>query len=243
MSVTNTPDRGRLKRDHVATQLRAAIREGRYGRGMMLPGEVELAAEFDVSRGTIRQALQELSGLRLIETRSGIGSFVLFDDQEFSDPASWSRPLVGSGVVIESRVLRMERIVDHELAATVGLDTVEFLALDRTRHVVDGQPVSLERSRVPAVGPLAAAPHDGLINDSLAATMAVAGLVPARVEQWIGHAPLGADDASALGRETGEGFLQVVRIARAADGAFVEKVVSWLDPERFRVHVISGSLR
>jgi len=243
MSTVNSPRRVRLKRDLVSMELRDAIREGRYGRGAMLPGELELAQQFDVSRGTIRQALQELSEERLIETRSGVGSFVLFDDHEFSDPTSWGMPLLGSDVTIESQILRMERVVDQELAATVGLPAVEFLALDRTRHVVDGKPVSLERSRVPAIGALAAAPEEGLVNGSLAATIAAAGLVPARIEQWIGVAPLNDVDAALLDRLPGEPFLQLVRIARDADGAFVERVVSWLDPARFRVHVVSGDLR
>ncbi|WP_167133132.1 GntR family transcriptional regulator [Paramicrobacterium chengjingii] len=232
-----------LKQDLVSTKIRQAIHDGRYGRGSMLPGEVELAQQFDVSRGTVRKALQELSNQNLIETRSGVGSFVMFDDHEFSDSTSWGQPLVGSDVTIESKVLRMERIVDHELAATVGLASVDFLALDRTRHVVDGKAVSLERSKVPAVGALARTPEDGLVDGSLASTMAAAGLVPARIEQWIGIAPLSAADAAILSREPGDLFLHLVRIARAADGAFVERVVSLLDPTRFRVHVVSGDLK
>lgn len=239
----STPPVRSLKHDLVFSELREAIRQGRYSRGAMLPGELELAQQFDVSRGTVRKALQELANERLIQTRSGVGSVVMFDDHELSDSTSWGQPLVGSDVTFDSQILRMECVVDHEFAATVGIDSVDFLAVDRTRHVAEGKPVSLERSRVPAVGSLARAPEEGLIDNSLAATMAASGLTPARVEQWISVAPLSPEDAAILSRESGELFLHLVRIARAADGAFVERVVSWLDPARFRVHVVSGDLK
>ncbi|MGO1410048.1 GntR family transcriptional regulator [Microbacterium sp. JB110] len=239
----SSPSVRSLKHDLISSELRDAIRAGRYSRGAMLPGEVELAQQFDVSRGTVRKALQELSNERLIHTRSGVGSVVMFDDHEFSDSTSWGLPLVGSDVTIDSQILRMERTADHEFAATVGNDSVDFLAVDRTRHVAEGRPVSLERSRVPAVGALARAPEDGLIDNSLAATMAASGLAPARIEQWISTAPLSAEDAAILSRESGELFLHLIRIARGADGEFIERVVSWLDPARFRVHVTSGDLR
>ena len=71
--------------------------------------------------------------------------------------------------------------------------------------------------------------------------MAAAGVVPASGEQWIAVAPLNAEDARLLDREPGALFLTAVRLARDANGEFVEKVVSWLDPERFRLHVRFGS--
>ncbi len=44
--------------------------------GQKLPSENELAAQFGVSRVTVRNALQRLSGLGLLETRFGEGSFI-----------------------------------------------------------------------------------------------------------------------------------------------------------------------
>jgi GntR family transcriptional regulator len=118
---------------------------------------------------------------------------------------------------------------------------MEFLALDRVRRLADGTAVSLERSRVPAVGIIGTVPQTGLVEESLSKTMAEAGLVAESGEQWIAVAALSAEDARILGREAGELFLNSVRVARDADGRFVEKVVSWLDPERFRLHMTFGS--
>jgi GntR family transcriptional regulator len=127
------------------------------------------------------------------------------------------------------------------LAAEVASSSLNFLALDRVRRLSDGQAISLERSRVPAVGALARVPEEGLLDDSLTATMAAAEIIPASGEQWIAVAPLNAEDARLLDREPGALFLTAVRLARDSDGGFVEKVVSWLDPDRFRLHVRFGS--
>src|SRR2546428_5569163 len=50
------------------------IAEGRYRDGS--PGDLELAAEFSVSRGTVRQALDRLARSGLIVRHQGRGSFV-----------------------------------------------------------------------------------------------------------------------------------------------------------------------
>lgn len=60
----------------VAAALVAAIESGRYPPGSRLPAEIDLAAEFDVSRGTLRQALAALRSKGFIEAVPGRGSFV-----------------------------------------------------------------------------------------------------------------------------------------------------------------------
>ncbi|MDQ1566912.1 MAG: GntR family transcriptional regulator, partial [Actinomycetota bacterium] len=50
------------------------IAEGRYRDGF--PGDLDLAAEFSVSRGTVRQALERLARSGLIVRHQGRGSFV-----------------------------------------------------------------------------------------------------------------------------------------------------------------------
>jgi GntR family transcriptional regulator len=52
------------------------IRSGAYPPGSLLPPENELAAEFKVSRATIRSAFDRLEARGLIVRRQGIGTFV-----------------------------------------------------------------------------------------------------------------------------------------------------------------------
>ncbi len=60
----------------VAAALRADIDEGRWKVGERMPTEVELAARFDVSRNTVRQALDVLHSMNLVRRQQGSGTFV-----------------------------------------------------------------------------------------------------------------------------------------------------------------------
>lgn len=60
----------------IEEQLKQEILDGKWKAGERLPSEHDLSEIFQVSRVSIRQALQSLSAQGLIETRSGNGSFV-----------------------------------------------------------------------------------------------------------------------------------------------------------------------
>ena len=62
--------------EQVFEQMKAQISSGSWKTGEKLPSETELAGIFHVSRVTIRNALQRLSTMGLVETRFGEGSFV-----------------------------------------------------------------------------------------------------------------------------------------------------------------------
>jgi len=56
--------------------LRAEIISGQLAPGQQLPTEDELGATYELSRGTVRKAIEQLEAERLIRTEQGIGSFV-----------------------------------------------------------------------------------------------------------------------------------------------------------------------
>ena len=62
--------------EQVFAQLKSQLLEGVWKPGDKLPGENDLAAAMGVSRVSIRGAIQRLTALGLIETRTGEGSFV-----------------------------------------------------------------------------------------------------------------------------------------------------------------------
>ena len=63
--------------DQVASALEAEIREGRIQAGDKLPTEAALAQQFEVSRTVVREAISRLQAAGQVETRHGIGTFVL----------------------------------------------------------------------------------------------------------------------------------------------------------------------
>lgn len=62
--------------DVIMEQLEAMILEGSLKPGQQLPPERTLASQFEVSRPSLREALQKLSARGLIISRQGGGSFV-----------------------------------------------------------------------------------------------------------------------------------------------------------------------
>ncbi|MEV5747155.1 GntR family transcriptional regulator [Actinoallomurus sp. NPDC052308] len=61
----------------IAAELIEAIEAGDYPAGSQLPGEAQLAEQFQASRNTIRSALGELDGRGLVEVVHGKGRIVL----------------------------------------------------------------------------------------------------------------------------------------------------------------------
>lgn len=60
----------------VLADLMTKIETGAYPPGALLPPEMELAEQYQVSRGTVREAMRKLAELRLIHRQPGKGTFV-----------------------------------------------------------------------------------------------------------------------------------------------------------------------
>jgi len=60
----------------VSRQLGVAIVTGKYAPGDILPGEIEIAEKFGISRSVVREALRMLSARGLIESKPKIGTRV-----------------------------------------------------------------------------------------------------------------------------------------------------------------------
>lgn len=66
------------KKTRVINELIRRIESGQMSSGALLPGE-NLRPEFNVSRGTLREALSELKRRNFIATQTGVGSIVTYD--------------------------------------------------------------------------------------------------------------------------------------------------------------------
>ena len=75
MSVTSDKSQDRLYQD-LARSLLEELASGRYPVGARLPAERELAATYNVSRPTVREAMIALEVQGLVEVRVGSGAYV-----------------------------------------------------------------------------------------------------------------------------------------------------------------------
>ena len=224
-----------LKHQRIAAILAREIRSGSVGRGAQLPGEVELAKRFAVSRNTVRSALAVLSEDGLITTRTGKGSFVLFDGRPLDDRLGWTQALAEQGVETQVRVLAMTVEQDHDLAERLALDSPDVVVVQRLRVIVGGEAISIERSCLPAVDGLRDLPERGLENGSITTTLSRAGFHLDHGEQRLRGRPLDPEEAELLGRPEGTWFLHTRRTSWTADDRFAEQVDSLLDPRHFEL--------
>ncbi|MDT7797115.1 MAG: GntR family transcriptional regulator [Actinomycetota bacterium] len=225
------------KREQLVGDLSDLIRSGRLAHGDRLPGENQLALQYQVSRGTVRSALSELQQLELISTQAGVGSFVTFDGVQLDQRLGWARALADAGAPVTTELLGIKTVEDAGLEEEFGEHN--YIAVRRLRRE-HGRGISLETATVPAIGPLAELPETGLRDDSLTRTLEAAGRVSVGGDQWISTERLDACAAELLGRSIGELFLRAERTSVDVEGQLVERVVSLLDPDRFQFHLTFG---
>jgi GntR family transcriptional regulator len=90
--------------------LMASLEQGEWKPGELIPSEMELAARFQVSQGTVRKAVDELAAENLLMRRQGKGTFVA----THHEPRAQYRflrlqPDEGGGAPAQSRFLECRR--------------------------------------------------------------------------------------------------------------------------------------
>ena len=129
----------------LASLFRNKIAGGDWTVGSRIPNVADLAVEFSVARGTIRQAMGELEGDGLIERFRGKGSFVRsspLENHAHKLEADWAS-IITAHEGAEIRVL--ENLPATQLpafAANEGKPLAEYQMMRRL-HLRDGQPYLL----------------------------------------------------------------------------------------------------
>lgn len=229
---------GLAKAELVARTLEREIRDGRAPHGAPLASETALTRRFAVSRNTVRRGLELLAQQGLITTRTGVGSFVTYNGTTIDGALGWSVALSREAGEVETRVLDIRQGPCARADGALGGGGV-YLCVDRLRFcTVFGHGISLERSRLPWRDGFARLVTDGLVGNSISATLASFGLVPAGGREVAGVLPaLGPEEAAIMGRVSGTPMLRLERMVRDAGGVWLEYVDSLLDPERFGLQV------
>lgn len=125
----------------VADQLRQLILSGVIESGDRLPTEADLAADFGVSRSTVRESLRVLASLGLINTLRGTtgGTFVAkVQANQVSQYLETSIGLMsGSDEVSVTEMLEAREVLEVPAA--------RLAAIRRQQHHIDGLGLALER--------------------------------------------------------------------------------------------------
>jgi GntR family transcriptional regulator len=206
----------------LVTELRRRLAEGAYAE--RFPTEMELTAEFEVSRATVREAVRRMKDEGLLDARRGSGTFVVRRRLDEVVLGSLASAIAAAGLAEESEVLRLEEAPagdpTHSAAATaLAVDaSTPVVWLERLRSAA-GRPLALDVSAIsvdaPIRGQLVAADlQRGSIYDLLAERFGVQ--VTGAVEQ-VRAVQVGPAEAARLELDADEGVLEVERVTYAGN--------------------------
>jgi GntR family transcriptional regulator len=194
----------------VADDIKAAIAAGAYPPGALLPSEAELAEQYSVSRGTVRQAFAALRADGVIASRRGARRVVIGGPrvQSFGELLSFSRWARAIGEVPSGRVVSLDRRPGSPAETPrLGLpDGAPVYHLVRVR-LLSGRPVMLERAVYPERVGILVAGLD-LTVDSITQRLEELGIVFADAEHVIDAMSATAEDARLLGVRPGVPLLR-----------------------------------
>ncbi len=201
--------------------VRARIERGHWQPGQQLPSETELCKEFNLSRGTVRQALSELVREGMLHRRRGKGSFVARpkkaqDLMSASSFSSYARDVAGSELgnrLISVTLSRAAGPLAESLEIGEGSEVIEICKV----KLNEGQPFFLVTSYLPrsAHPGLEAEDHSrGSLIDLLQDRY---GIHVTRVKGWFEPVLVNEHEASLLEVEKGSPAMLYERL-RYTDG-------------------------
>ncbi|WP_273398769.1 GntR family transcriptional regulator [Traorella massiliensis] len=137
----------------VKEEILRIIKEEKLKPGDSLPTEAELEERFNVSRTTIRTAINELKNEGYVIKQQGSGTFVANNSYEecVAVLQSFAEDALKHGQEVESIVLGLELIIpNQELLQLLEIDEEVLLKLQRVRYI-DQEPVNLTTSYLPKI--------------------------------------------------------------------------------------------
>jgi len=220
--------------------LREQIGAGTFARGTRLPGEVALAAEFGVSRMTMRRALNQLVAEGLVHRRAGAGTFVQGEGGSpvlRADLTDVFAHLKEMGRRSGVRLLSFAYVSPPDsVADALGLAAGECAQRSVRVRLVDDAPLSFLTTHVPERIGLTYTEAD-LATTPLLELLERSGVAAERASQTIGATLAGPEVAQALDVGLGAPLLSLTRVVHGADDRGVEHLHALYRPDRFSFHM------
>lgn len=125
----------------VAEKLKEDIFSGKYPVGTMLPTETELEKLFDVSKITVRKAIELLAADEYVEKKSGKGTTVLSERpyNKLSKAISFTQILENSNLNVEKRILAVKKVELTENEKASEYFGTEAICFERM-YLLSGKP-------------------------------------------------------------------------------------------------------
>lgn len=186
-----------------------------------IPTERDLAIDFDVSRITVRKAVDGLVSEGLLTRRRGAGTFVVGArvEKNFSKLSSFSQDMISRGRKPSSKWIgRATGAVTPEEALSLGLSPGSLVYRFHRIRYADGVTMAIEQSTIPGY----CLPSPDVVKDSLYEALEAAGHLPVRALQRLRAIAFTPEQAEALEIAAGQPGLFIERRGFLADGRAAE---------------------
>jgi GntR family transcriptional regulator len=200
-----------------------AIRAEFVHPGDALPSERDIAAKLEVSRVTVRKAVQQLVREGVLLQRHGSGTYVAPQpsrvEQSLSQLTSFTEDMARRGMAVHAKWL--DRGIYHpspEETVILGLSSTDSVARIARLRISGDTPLAIERASLSA----RILPDPDAIGTSLYAHLEKDGNRPVRAIQRIRAVSLGDEDAALLEVGPGVASLHIERTSYLPSGRVVE---------------------
>ncbi len=200
-----------------------AVARGAIRPGDALPSERDLASKVDVSRVTVRKAVQYLVQDGVLVQRHGSGTFVAPQprrvEQSLGQLTSFAEDMARRGLPLRSVLLdRGTYDPSPEETMALGLSPGDRVARISRLRISSDTPLAIERASISTD----VLPDPALVADSLYSQLDRSGNRPVRAIQRIRAANLTEADAKLLEISAGAAALHIERVGYLASGRVVE---------------------
>ena len=220
--------------------IREKIANGELRTGERIPSEEELRQMFQVSRATVRQALQNLEQDGLISRQPGRGSFVRCTPETVAEVkvTCLLDDLIALGVPAENRVaatavVRASNVVAEALAISPGDDVFTFLRIVE----VDGDPFAASRGFLPLWMKDHLNEKDLADAQMLKTLERACGVQPDRADQVLEAVMADANQANMLNVNAGAALLSCTRSTYDRNNTGLEHSVTLYRSDRTRFQI------
>jgi len=223
----------------IHNQIKQAIEAGRWAVGDRIPAERELASQFDVSRMTLRQAIQTLVDEGILERRVGAGTFVANQkvQEKMSGVTSFTDLMLAQGKVPSSKT-NSYHVTSPSLSESEKLalkPNEQVLRMERIRYG-DDLPICFEVATVPER--LVKQFTKDEVTSSLYRTLEEkASLVPGKAQQTVSAMSASERIAEYLSVRRGDALLRLRQISYLQTGEPFEYVRTQYVGNRFEFYL------
>ncbi len=138
--------------EKIANSIRHQIESGELQQGGALPSEERLCEDFDVSRITIRRAVQELATSGFVEKVQGKGTFVQYKriEQELLSLSGFTETFKRKGLNLHHKIVAEEKcLADRATQKALNISSNDSVLKITRIHYLDDVPFNLDVSYFP----------------------------------------------------------------------------------------------